>query len=97
MHHDPRHFEDPEVFDPDRWEDGLVKRIPKYAYLPFGAGPRLCIGSSFAMTEATLLLATIARRFRLELLPGQQPIPQPSVTLRPKGGISMVLERRSLN
>ena len=49
------------------------------------------------MTEATLLLATIARKFRLELLPGQQPIPQPSVTLRPKGGISMVLERRSLN
>lgn len=97
MHHDPRHFEDPEVFDPDRWGDGLVKRIPKYAYLPFGAGPRLCIGSSFAMTEATLLLATIARKFRLELLPGQQPIPQPSVTLRPKGGISMVLERRSLN
>jgi cytochrome P450 len=97
MHHDPRYFEDPDVFDPDRWEHGFLKRIPKYAYLPFGAGPRLCIGSSFAMTEATLLLATIARKFRLELLPGQQPIPQPSVTLRPKGGISMVLERRSLN
>ena len=95
MHRDLRHFEDPEVFGPDRWENGLAKRIPKYAYLPFGAGPRLCIGSSFAMTEATLLLATIAKKFRLELVPGQQAIPQPSVTLRPKGGISIVLERRS--
>jgi cytochrome P450 len=95
MHRDPRYFENPEVFDPARWEDSFSKRVPKYAYLPFGAGPRLCIGSSFAVTDATLLLATIAKKFRLELVPGQQTIPQPSVTLRPNGGIRMVLEKRS--
>jgi cytochrome P450 len=98
LHRDPRFFEDAEVFNPDRWEDGLAKRVPKYAYLPFGAGPRLCIGSSFAMTEATLLLATIAKKFRLELATGQQRVVlQPSVTLRPRGGIRMVLKERSAN
>lgn len=89
---DPRYFENPEAFVPDRWEDGFAERIPKYAYFPFGAGPRLCIGGSLAMMQATLLLATIANKFRL--VSGQQAIPQPSITLRPKGGMSMVLEER---
>ncbi len=97
LHRDPRYFEDPEAFAPDRWEDGFGEQVPKYAYLPFGAGPRLCIGSSFAMTEATLLLATIAKKFRLELAPVQQRVtPQPSVTLRPEGGIRMVLKERAV-
>jgi cytochrome P450 len=96
IHRDPRHFEDPQAFVPERWRDGYGERIPKYAYLPFGAGPRLCIGSSFAVMEATLLLATIAKRFRLGLASGRRVVPQPSVTLRPRGGIEMRLEERSL-
>jgi cytochrome P450 len=95
MHRDPRYFQDPEAFNPSRWESSLAKRVPKYAYLPFGAGPRICIGSSFAMTEAILLLATIAKTCRLELFPEQRRvIPQPSTTLRPRGGIRMFLRRR---
>ena len=54
MHRDPQYFQDPEAFDPARWEGSLVKRLPKHAYLPFGAGPRICIGNSFATTEAVL-------------------------------------------
>jgi cytochrome P450 len=95
MHRDPRSFQYPEAFDPSRWESSLAKRVPKYAYLPFGAGPRICIGSSFAMTEAILLLATIAKTFRLELFSKQRRvIPQPSTTLRPRGEIRMFLRRR---
>ncbi len=59
-----------ESFRPERWQDGLMKRIPRYAYFPFGGGPRLCIGNSFAMMESVLLLATIARQFRLGLALG---------------------------
>jgi cytochrome P450 len=85
MHRDPRFFPEPERFRPERWLDGLQKRLPRFAYFPFGGGPRLCIGNAFAMMESVLLLAAIARRFRLELLPGQQVTPLPSVTLRPRG------------
>ena len=94
VHHLPRSFEDPDAFDPDRWAEGLENRIPKYAYFPFGGGPRLCIGQPFAKMEATLLLATIARNFKLELVSGQRVTPQPSITLRPKQGIKMRLEER---
>jgi hypothetical protein len=98
MHRDPRYFEDPETFEPARWEGALTKRVPRYAYLPFGAGPRVFIGGSFAMTEAILLLVTIAKGFRLELVPEQRGvIPQPSTTLRPKGGIRMRLTSRYFN
>jgi cytochrome P450 len=96
MHRDPRYFNDPEAFDPDRWEGGLAKALPKYAYLPFGAGPRVCIGNAFAMTEAVLLLATIAKEFRLELVPERRRVvPRPSTTLRPGGGMTMQLRRRN--
>ncbi len=95
MHRDPRYFQDAETFGPARWESSLVKRLPIHAYLPFGAGPRICIGNSFAMTDAVLLLATITRGFRLKLVPEQRRvIPQPSATLRPKGGMRMLLRRR---
>lgn len=84
MHRDPTHFSDPDRFRPDRWLDGLARRLPRFAYFPFGGGPRLCIGSSFAMTEAVLILATIARRFQLRLqLPGGHMPLLPSITLRP--------------
>ena len=81
-HRDPRFFPEPDAFRPERWLDGLEKRLPRGAFLPFGMGSRKCIGSSFAMMEAVLLLATIARRRRFELAPGEVPS-QPAITLRP--------------
>lgn len=94
MHRDPRYFACPEKFDPDRWTTGSTKRLPKYAYLPFGAGPRNCVGASFAMMEIVLLLAAIAQRFRITVAPGHIVIPQASFTLRPKNGIPAVLSSR---
>jgi cytochrome P450 len=85
VHRDPRWFPNPEGFDPDRWEPARAAEIPRYAYFPFGGGPRVCIGNHFAMMEAALILAMIVQRYRLELLPGQELRLEPSVTLRPKG------------
>jgi cytochrome P450 len=94
MHRDPRYYERAEEFRPERWADGSIEKLPPYAYLPFGGGPRLCIGRSFARMEAVLLLATIAQKFRLR--PAQElPIePQPSITLRPRNGMRMALTKR---
>lgn len=94
-HRDARLYDDPLGFRPERWQDGLEGRLPKYAYFPFGGGPRLCIGNAFATMEAVLLLATVAQRYRLKLLPEHPVSLQPSLTLRPKGGIKVVLEARS--
>lgn len=95
MHRDGRYFENPETFRPERWLDGSTDGLPKYAYFPFGGGPRLCIGQSFAKMEAVLLLATIAQRFRLRHAPGQETVkPLPSLTLRPSNGLRMVLTER---
>ena len=91
---DPRFFVNPEQFQPERWADGLAKRLPKYAYFPFGGGPRLCIGQSFALMEATLLLATIAPRFKLTLVPGHRVTPSALFTLRPKDGVRVIVQRR---
>ncbi len=85
VHRDPRWFPNPEGFDPDRWEPERAKALPRFAYFPFGAGPRICIGNHFAMMEATLILAMIAQRYRVELLPNQRLDLKPSVTLRQKG------------
>lgn len=95
VHRDPRFFEDPETFRPERWQDGLMKRLPRYAYFPFGGGPRICIGNTFAMMESVLLLATIARRYRLRLKPGTKAKLLPTMTLRADGGIPMELLARS--
>ena len=92
MHHDPRYFADPQRFDPDRWLPERMQKLPRFAYFPFGGGPRQCIGNSFAMMEATLLLATIAQRFRFRAVTGEPVIPIPSFTLRPKNGITMTAE-----
>jgi cytochrome P450 len=94
LHRDPRYFEDPEAFRPERWLDGLGKRLPRGAYLPFGGGPRICIGQSFAMMEGVLLLAAVAQRFRLTLDPDRAVAPFASITLRPQGGVWMRLTRR---
>lgn len=82
-HHDARYYHDPERFNPDRWTDSFTKELPRYAYFPFGGGPRFCIGQSFAMMEAVLILATVAQRYRLKMAPGQTVTPYPSITLRP--------------
>jgi cytochrome P450 len=91
VHRDRRWFEEPEAFRPERWAGDLAQRLPRFAYFPFGGGPRQCIGNSFAQMEAVLLLATIAQRFRLSLVPGQRVTPTPYVTLRPEPGIRMLL------
>jgi cytochrome P450 len=96
MHRDPRYFPEPEKFDPDRWLPEKAQKLPKFAYFPFGGGPRQCIGAAFAMMEATLLLATIAQRFQFRAEPGHVVTPTPSFTLRPKQGIRMRLEKRSM-
>jgi cytochrome P450 len=93
-HRDPRFFENPLEFNPERWSNDLAKRIPKYAYFPFSGGPRQCIGNSFAMMEAVLLMVTILRAFRLDLVPNHPVVPQPSITLRPKYGMKMMLKKR---
>jgi cytochrome P450 len=94
VHRDPRWFDDPEVFRPERWDDGLMQRIPRYAYFPFGGGPRICIGNNFALMESLLLLATIAQRYRLTLAPDAHVKPLPTMTLRPAHGVRMTLARR---
>ena len=83
----PDFFDYPESFRPERWADGLARRLPRYAYFPFGGGPRVCIGNAFAMMESVLLLATIARRFRLSLVPGRAVTLLPTMTLRADGAI----------
>ena len=93
MHRDPRFFPSPEQFDPGRWFEEHTQRLPRFAYFPFGGGPRYCVGASFAMMEATLLLAAIAQRFRLRMVPGHKVVPLPSITLRPKYGIKMSLHQ----
>ena len=94
VHRNPKYFPDPEKFDPDRWLPERAQKLPKFAYFPFGGGPRQCIGASFAMMEATLLLATIAQRFQFRAEPGHVVTPTPSFTLRPKQGIRMRIEER---
>src|SRR5262249_5913619 len=85
---DPRWFPEPECFEPDRFGPGRVEDIPEYAYFPFGAGPHVCVGNTFAMMEITLVVATLVQRFHVELMPGQENVvPELKVSLRPRGGV----------
>ena len=88
MHRDPRYFDNPEEFRPERWLDGLASRLPRFAYFPFSSGPRRCVGSSFALMEATVALAALLPRFELGSPPAR-PEAAPSITLRPAGGMSL--------
>jgi cytochrome P450 len=92
---DPRWFSEPNRFNPDRWGEDAAAKLPRFAYFPFGGGPRVCIGASFAMMEATLLLATIAQRYRIRLAPNQRIELRASITLRPKNGVRVKLEERA--
>src|SRR4051794_29557404 len=91
---DARHYPDPERFDPDRWTPEFRATLPKFAYFPFGGGPRQCIGESFAWMELILLVATIAQRWRMRLVPGHPVVPQPVVTLRARHGMRMTVQQR---
>ncbi|HEV2833699.1 MAG TPA: cytochrome P450 [Pyrinomonadaceae bacterium] len=94
-HRDPRFFERPDEFEPERWSGESVQRLPKYAYFPFGGGPRQCIGNYFAMMEIVLLLATIGQRFKFSLLKEHPVEVLPVLSLRPKNGVKVKLIHRA--
>lgn len=94
MHRNPRYYPEPLRFDPERWTAAAREARPKFAYFPFGGGPRVCIGEGFAWMEGVLLIAAIAQQWRMRLAPNQKVAPQPMITLRAKNGIQMRLERR---
>jgi cytochrome P450 len=91
---DPRFFPEPNRFYPERWTEDFTNSLPKYAYFPFGGGPRACIGNYFAMMEIVLLLATIGQRFRFSLLPDHPVSLMPAMSLRPAKGIKVTVEKR---
>jgi cytochrome P450 len=93
LHRDARFYPDPLAFDPGRWTDEFERDLPRLAYLPFGAGPRMCIGREFARMELVLIVAAIAQRFQIEW-GVERPVPMASITLRPTGGLRAVVRRR---
>ncbi|MFZ5879491.1 MAG: cytochrome P450 [Chloroflexota bacterium] len=95
MHHDPRFYGDPQAFRPERWLESEQALIPRYAFFPFGGGERVCIGEHFAWTEAVVALALAVRNWQVLPIQVEPARPQPSVTLRPRNGIHLRLERRS--
>lgn len=94
VHRSHKWFADPLEFRSERWLDGLAKRLPRYAYFPFGGGPRVCIGEAFARLEAALILATVGRRYRFTWDGGPPVDITPSITLLPTGGLPATLRRR---
>jgi cytochrome P450 len=92
---DPRYYKDPERFDPGRWTPEFRAALPKFAYFPFGGGPRQCIGESFAWMELILVVAAIAQQWQLRLVPGHPVVPQPLVTLRTRHGLRMTVAKRT--
>jgi cytochrome P450 len=94
MHRDPRYYPAPESFDPWRWTPEARESRPQFSYFPFGAGARRCIGEGFAWMEGVLLIATIARRWRMRHVPDHTVELQPLITLRPKHGMLMTVHKR---
>ncbi|MFO0618314.1 MAG: cytochrome P450 [Polyangiaceae bacterium] len=92
-HRDPRWFDDPTAFRLDRFTEANERAMHPFAFVPFGAGPRACIGKAFALLEAHLMLVTLVQRFRFTLAPGQLVVPEPRITMHPKDGLRMQLER----
>lgn len=95
VHRDERWYRDPHQLRPERWLDGSLAGNPPYTYFPFGGGQRMCIGKGFAMMEGTLLMAELGRRFTFRPQPGFTPVPNPAITLRPKHGMHLVIQRRT--
>lgn len=93
-HRDPRFFDRPEEFLPDRWTDDFNKQLPNFTYFPFGGGPRVCIGAAFATMELVLILASILQRFQVEVPEPEKITPLPAITLRPEGGVQAILHAR---
>jgi cytochrome P450 len=91
-HRHPALWDEPDRFEPERFTPERVARRPKYAYFPFGGGPRLCIGIHFALTEAALVLCALAQRYRLRPVPDHRVEMQPLITLRPRYGIKVVAQ-----
>jgi cytochrome P450 len=87
LHRSARYFDDPEAFRPERWAGDLARRLPRFAYFPFGGGPRVCIGNRFALMEAVLVLTTMVQRIRLERIDDRPVVPFASITLRPSRGV----------
>jgi cytochrome P450 len=94
LHRLPAYWPDPDAFDPDRFSSEQSAARPKFVYLPFGAGPRQCIGNQFALIEAHLVVATLAQRYHLRLAPNHKVEAWPLITLRPRHGMPMFIERR---
>ncbi len=94
LHRHPKYYDHPDRFAPEHFSESAVKNRPRLAYMPFGAGPRMCVGNHFAMIEMTLLLAALWQRFRFEIVPEHPVVPHPLVTLKPKHGIKMRVEAR---
>ena len=94
IHRHPEFWEEPDAFRPERFLGQPPPDRPRFAYFPFGGGPRVCIGAQFATIEATLVLATVARRYGMELVPDHPVVPDPTFTLRPKHGVRVMLRRR---
>lgn len=90
----PDIWENPEGFDPDRFAPEAENKTPRHAYFPFGGGPRVCMGNRFSIMEGQLIMAMIGQRYRLDLAPGTRVVPEPMITLRPRGGIPMYLRPR---
>jgi len=93
-HRDTTYFPDPKAFIPERWDDGLAKRLPKFAYYPFGGGQRICIGNSFALMEAAIILPAVGQRYRFTLDPDTEIAFKPQITLMPANGIPATLVQR---
>ena len=91
-HRDPEYFPNPEEFRPERWEDGLARRLPKFAYYPFGGGQRICVGADFALMEAAIILATVGQRYRFTLDPDAVIEIKPQITLLPAHGMPATLQ-----
>lgn len=94
IHRDPANYPDPEKFEPARMAPEARAARSRYSFITFGGGPRQCVGEPFAWAEGVLTLATLAQRWRLRLAPGHPVVPEPLMTLRPRGGMPMILERR---
>ncbi|GLU48723.1 cytochrome P450 [Nocardiopsis ansamitocini] len=91
LHRHPDYWDDPERFDPERFDPGRPAERPRYAYIPFGAGPRFCIGSNLGMMEAAFVVAMVAREMRLATVPGHEVVPEPMLSLRVRGGLPMTV------